>query len=197
MFKLPPLNAIRAFEATARHLSFTKAADELSVTPAALSHQVKGLEDFLGIQLFVRKTRAIELTEAGRRCFPGIHAGFQQVHDSIAQLRKQDDDRLVVIGCGPGFAAKWLAPRLYRFLESYPEIDARVAPSLRTADFAGDGVHVSIRFGDGNFPDMHVDPLVEDLVMPLCSQRYLAENVPFETAEDLRKKTVIHDDSLE
>lgn len=196
MFKLPPLNAVRAFEATARHLSFTKAAAELNVTPAALSHQVKGLEDYLGIQLFLRKTRAIELTDAGKRCYPGVHSGFQQIHESIGLIQQADSDRLVVISCGPGFAAKWLAPRLYRFLEAYPDIDARVAPSLRFTDFQADGVHVSIRFGDGNYPDMHVDHMVEDFAMPLCSQRYLDEHGPIEKPEDLVGKTLIHDDAL-
>lgn len=197
MFKLPPLNAIRAFEATARHLSFTKAAAELNVTPAALSHQVKGLEDHLGLQLFIRKTRAIELTDAGRNCFPGVHSGLRQISDSIGQLLKVEDDRLLVISCGPGFAAKWLAPRLYRFLEAYPSIDARVAPSLRFSDFDSDGVHVSIRFGDGDYPDMHVDHLVEDFAMPLCSQRYLDDHGPIEAPEDLMDKTLIHDDALQ
>ncbi|HEX2510397.1 MAG TPA: LysR family transcriptional regulator, partial [Microvirga sp.] len=127
---LPPLNALRAFEATARHLSFAKAAGELHVTPAALSHQVRGLEDRLGLQLFHRHTRAIELTEAARLIYPGIHAAFETMREAIQRLDRLGQDNVLVVSATPGFTVKWLVPRLYRFMELYPEIDIRISASM-------------------------------------------------------------------
>src|SRR5215471_7524419 len=124
---LPPLNALRAFEAIARHLSFAKAADELFVTPAALSHQIRGLEEQLGVALFHRRTRAIELTEAGRLIYPGLHAGFENVRGALAALDRAREGRILVVSATPGVVAKWLMPRLWRFLHAHPEIDARIA----------------------------------------------------------------------
>ena len=108
---LPPLNALRAFEATARHASFTRAAAELHVTPAALSHQIRGLEDFLGHKLFHRKARSIALTTAGELIYPGLHAAFAQVRRTVDLLDQGRDDRVLVVSAPPGFTAKWLAPR--------------------------------------------------------------------------------------
>ncbi|MGI9384370.1 MAG: LysR family transcriptional regulator, partial [Methyloligellaceae bacterium] len=152
--RLPPLNGLRAFEATARHLSFKNAADELNVTPAALSHQVKGLEAFLGLKLFERGNRAIALTEAGRLCYPGVHGGFESFKQALARLGALHDDRILVVSAGPAFTAKWLVPRLYRFLEAHPEIDARMSANLKYSDFAVDGVDVVIRFGGGGYAGM-------------------------------------------
>ena len=134
MATLPPLNALRAFEAIARHLSFAKAAEELHVTPAALSHQIRTLEDQLGVTLFHRRTRAIDLTEAGRLIYPGVHAGFENLRDAIARLDRARDDRFLVISATPGLTAKWLVPRLWRFLSAHPEIDARVSSYLASLE---------------------------------------------------------------
>ena len=151
-YRLPPLNGLRAFEATARHMSFSRAAEELNVTPAALSHQVKGLEEFLGIQLFIRKNRAIELTEAGKLCFPGIQDGFERLNDSVGQLYPDPEDNVIVISSGPAFAAKWLAPRIYRFIEQYPQFDARISANLNRSSFGVGGIDVAIRFGGRQLP---------------------------------------------
>ena len=115
---LPPLNALKAFEAIARHLSFAKAADELHVTPAALSHQIRALESQLGLELFHRRTRAIELTDAGRLIYPGLHAGFESVRNAIGQLDRAREGNVLVISATPGLVAKWLMPRLWRFLRA-------------------------------------------------------------------------------
>ena len=112
---MPPLNALRAFEAAARHLSLTKAAQELHVTAGALSHQIRGLEELLGLKLFERRVRSIALTSAGKQLYPGLQTGFVHIRDAVAGLGDVGDDRVLVISTPPGFTAKWLAPRLYRF----------------------------------------------------------------------------------
>src|SRR5262245_42414939 len=126
---LPPLNALRAFEATARHLSFSKAAAELYVTPAALSHQIRGLEDLLGLKLFHRRARSIELTEPARRIYPGIRTGFEAIREAVDRLGRGQQDRILVVSAAPGLTAKWLVPRLYRLLGRHPELEARISPS--------------------------------------------------------------------
>ena len=118
---MPALNALRAFEAIARHLSFARAADELHVTPAALSHQIRGLEQEVGVALFHRRTRAIELTDAGKLIYPGIHAGFASLRNAVGQIARARDHNVLVISATPGLVAKWLMPRLWRFLHAHPE----------------------------------------------------------------------------
>src|SRR5882724_12423660 len=140
-----PLNALRAFEATARHLSFSKAAEELHVTPAALSHQIRGLEDLLGLKLFHRRSRAIELTEAARLIYPGIRNGFENLRTAVEQLDRARQDRILVVSASPGLTAKWLVPRIYRFLAQHPDIDPRISASTGYANFGTDGVDVGIR----------------------------------------------------
>ena len=195
---LPPLSSLRAFEATARHLSQTRAADELAVTPAALSHQIRGLEEVLGLKLFVRRARGLALTEAGTLLYPGIHAAFAQIRQAVDRLERVNDDRVLVVSAPPGFTAKWLAPRLYRFLIAHPEIDARISASLSFANFTTDGVDVAIRnvrIGQRLDSDLVVDKLMELNLKPVCSPRVLAE-ARIETPEDLRRVPLIHDDSL-
>lgn len=196
---LPPLNALRAFEATARHLSFSRAADELHVTPAALSHQIKGLEEFLGVRLFVRRTRSIELTEAGRLLYPGLHAGFLQIRQSVGNLDRLRNDRVLVISAPPGFTAKWLAPRLYRFMMAEPEIDARVSSTVALVDFEADGVDVAIRNlmdTAPRDPDLVYEPLMPLVVHPVMSPRLVEQIGPITEPADLRRANLIHDDSL-
>ncbi len=168
---LLPLNALRAFEAIARHMSFARAAEELHVTPAALSHQIRGLEEQLGLPLFTRRTRSIELTEAGRTLYPGLHAGFESVRGAVARLDRARDGNILVISATLGLVAKWLMPRLWRFLHAHPDIDARIAASMKLADFGSDGVDVAIRLSHGDHPDLYVEKLFDDSVLPVCSPR--------------------------
>lgn len=196
---LPPLNALKAFEATARHLSFTRAAEELHVTPAALSHQIKGLEDFLAVKLFVRRTRSIELTDAGRLMYPGLHAGFLQIRQAVNSLERLRNDRVLVISAPPGFTAKWLAPRLYRFMTREPEIDARVSSTFSLVDFAADGVDVAVRNVATNGerdPELVYDVLLPLVVQPVLSPRLAAQVGPLTAPADLKRVNLIHDDSL-
>ncbi|HEX2552710.1 MAG TPA: transcriptional regulator GcvA [Microvirga sp.] len=191
---LPPLNALRAFEATARRLSFTEAARELHVTPAALSHQIRGLEERLGLALFHRHTRAIELTEEGRLIYPGIHAAFEGLRETIQRLDRVAQSNVLVVSATPGFTVKWLVPRLYRFLEAHPEIDVRIAASMQKATFEGDGIDVAIRFILGTLPDHHAEKLADDTVLPLCSPRLLDGERSLREPRDLARHTLIHID---
>ncbi|HWP16366.1 MAG TPA: transcriptional regulator GcvA [Xanthobacteraceae bacterium] len=189
---LLPLNALRAFEAIARHMSFARAADELHVTPAALSHQIRGLEEQLGLPLFTRRTRAIELTEAGRTLYPGLHAGFESVRGAVARLDRERSANILVISATVGFTSKWLMPRLWRFLHAHPEIDARVAATMKLADFAADGVDVAIRMSTGDHPDLHVEKLSDDSMLPVCSPRLVEQGL--RTVGDLAHFPLIHHD---
>ncbi len=195
---MPPLSALRAFEAAARHLSLTRASEELHVTPAALSHQVRGLEELLGLPLFIRKARGIELTDAGRLLYPGLHAGFGQIRQAVTALEQVSNDRVLVISAPPGFTAKWLVPRIYRFLAAEPEIDTRISATLDFATFMTDGVDASIRnllIGGRHDPDLVVELLFELRMFPVCSPRVAAE-AGLSTAADLAHVALIHDDSL-
>ena len=191
---LPPLNALRAFEAVARHLSFAKAAEELHVTPAALSHQMKTLEDHLGVALFHRRARGIELTEAGRLLYPGIEAGFDSMRGAVERLSALGADRVLVVSAGPGFTAKWLAPRLYRFVEAHPEIDARISAGSLPINFATADVDIAIRVSTGDHPGLHVERLMEERMLPLCSARLIEGPNGLKTPADLARFTLIHID---
>jgi LysR family transcriptional regulator, glycine cleavage system transcriptional activator len=189
---LPPLSALRAFEATARHLSFSKAAAELHVTPAALSHQVRGLEDIFGCKLFVRRARTIELTEAGRELYPGLRTGFENLREAVDRLDRARQDNVLVISATPGLTAKWLVPRLYRFLAAYPVLEARVSATMSFADFTTDGVDVAIRMSTGVHPGLHVEKLFDESVLPLCSPRLLQGAAGLKKPQDLSRFNLIH-----
>lgn len=194
---LPPLNALRAFEATARHLSFSRAADELHVTPAALSHQIKGLEEFLGVKLFNRKPRAIELTDAGRTLYPGTHQAFGQLRQAVQSLERIRNDKVLVISAPPGFTAKWLAPRLHRFLTANPDIDARISSTSLFVDFDADAVDISIRNSAGPFPELHAEKLVDICTIAVASPTLIEQIGGIEKPEDLLKATLIFDESVQ
>jgi LysR family glycine cleavage system transcriptional activator len=193
---LPPLNALRAFEATARHLSFSRAAEELNVTPAALSHQVAGLEAFLGERLFHRNARTISLTPAGEVLYPGLNAAFVQIRQSVERLIDTFDGQVLVVSAPPGFTAKWLAPRLHHFLTEHPDLDVRVSATQSFANFAGDGVDVAIRNGTGPFPGLWSRRFLEIETLPVVSPRLIERYGPLESPADLARFPVIHDDSL-
>jgi LysR family transcriptional regulator, glycine cleavage system transcriptional activator len=192
---LPPLNALRAFEATARHLSFTQAANELSVTPAALSHQIKGLESFLGQRLFERRARSIALTPAGLALYPGLHAAFLQIRQSVELVERAPNDKVLVVSAPPGFTAKWLAPRLYRFLMANPEIDARISATQGLANFTSDGVDVAIRNSRQPTTGLWARRLLGITLLPVASPRLVAEHRLTEPAR-LAGVPLIHDDML-
>ena len=191
---LPPLNSLRAFEATARHLSFSKAAQELHVTPAALSHQVRGLEEQLGLKLFHRRARSIELTEAARTIYPGIRTGFEAIREAVERLDRGKQDRVLVVSSTPGLTAKWLVPRLYKFLALHPDIETRITASVAYANFATDDIDVGIRLSSGVHPDLYVEKLSDEWLLPLCSPRLLEGPHPLRAAQDLKHFTLIQVD---
>jgi len=194
--RLPPLNALRAFEAAARHESFKLAADELAVTPAAVGHQIRALEDHLGIELFVRQNRAVELTDRGRRILPGLTAAFDSLVDTLAILEDPDESNVITVSTVPSFAVKWLIPRLERFNRAHPEYDVRISASVDMVDFRRDHIDCSIRFGRGVYPGLEVSKVLDDTIMPAASPALVASGAPIRTAADLAGYALVHDDSL-
>jgi LysR family transcriptional regulator, glycine cleavage system transcriptional activator len=201
--RLPPLNALRAFEAAARLLSLKKAAAELNVTPAAISHQIKLLEEHAGRALLVRKPRAIELTDAARAALPRLSAGFDQLADAARLLREAGPESTLTVSVAPSFATCWLMPRLHRFLSAEPGVDVRVtartrqstsvgAQSRREAETWLADADVAVLLSNGQFPGYHVERLVRLSVTPLASPRLLAGRTL--APADLRVYTLIHDD---
>lgn len=193
--RLPPLNALRAFEASARHLSFTRAADELAVTPAAVSHQVKALEDLLGVTLFRRTKRALLLTDEAQAVLPGIRDGFERLLSAVEQLGAVGKTGVLTVSLAPSFAVKWLLPRLDRFQAAHPEIDVRVAASMELVDFGVGDVDLAIRYGAGSYSDLVVERLVGDTVYPVCSPALLKGPHALTSPDRLRHHVLLHDDS--
>ena len=192
--RLPPLNALRAFEAAARHLSFAKAAEELSVTPAAVSHQIKGLEEQLGLKLFRRANRAIWLTEAGQACLPDLREGFDRLASGIERLRGQQARGVLTVSVPPGFAAKWLVSRLDRFRAGNPEIDVRLDANSQLSNFDRDGVDIAVRYGLGRYEGVDCRLLLCEEVSPVCSPALVEGEPPLRAPADLRHHTLLHDD---
>ncbi len=191
--RLPPLNSLRAFDAVARHMSFKNAAAELFVTPAALSYQIRQLEDHLGLKLFNRLNRAIELTDQGQTIAPGLRESFRKISETMQKLTRKRAGNVLVVSAGPGFTAKWLAPRLYRFMARHPEIDTRISASLKLVDLGTDDVDVAIRFGSGSYPGCNTIKIADEYVTPLCSPAIMTGPYPLKHPTDLVHHTLIHD----
>lgn len=191
--RLPPLTALRAFEAAARNMSFAKAAEELFVTPAALSYQIKQLEEHLGVPVFRRLNRAVELTEAGRALQPGVADGFDSLRQAARAVAKLQADEPLTITAGPAFTAKWLAPRFFRFHECHPEIELRFVASLRTMDFQRDDVDAAVRFAAEVEDNVYSEVLAEEWLTPVCTREVAAR---IEGSNDLSGETLLHDESI-
>jgi LysR family glycine cleavage system transcriptional activator len=208
--RLPPLNALRAFEAAARHLSFARAAEELHVTPAAVSHQIKALEEFAGLKLFRRRNRAIELTGAARACLPKLREGFECLGEAAERLRTHEGGETLTVSVAPSLATKWLMPRLHRFVAAHPDVDVRISASTRLIDvrrarIAGsteqigprlDEADISIRFGTGDYPGYTVTKLFAVSVAPMCSPALASGEPGLRRPEDLRGQVLIQDDTV-
>ena len=191
---LPPLNALRAFEAAGRHLSFTKAAAELNVTPAAVSHQVKALEALLGVSLFRRLTRALRLTEAGQAALPTISQGFDTLAQGVEQMRAHGGSGVLTISVSPSFGAMWLVPRLERFRIRHPDIEIRIDGTDRRVDLTRDDADVALRYGPGGYKGVRVDWLFSQVNTPVCSPVLLSGEHPLRRPDDLRHHTLLHID---
>ncbi|MBR1090294.1 transcriptional regulator GcvA [Bradyrhizobium manausense] len=190
--RLPSLNGLRAFEAAARHLSFTLAASELNVTQTAISHQIRRLEEELGIRLFIRQNRALALTPEARDYLPGVRAAFNDLRLATDRLLRTDDDKVLTVSTIASLAAKWLLPRLTDFQETHPGIDVRITTSTSLVDFQRDKVDAAIRYGRGQWPGVRADWLMADELFPVCSPSLLRGDKPLRTPEDLKDHVLLH-----
>lgn len=208
--RLPPLNALRAFEAVARHLSFTKAALELNVTRAALSHQVKALEAFLGFELFERRNRSITLSREAEVALPKLQQGFDCLSEAVHLMRGERQTESITVWAAPSFASKWLIPRLHRFSRKHPEIDMQISGNADLVDMEGHAeqgavealfrrreVDAIIHFGSGHDTAYRGEKLFTVSAVPLCSPQLLDNNSqhPLKTPQDLAFHTLLHDDT--
>ena len=191
--RLPPLNALRAFEAGARHLSFTKAAEELHVTQAAVSHQVKLLEEDLGVSLFRRMTRKLALTEEGRALMRVAGEALDAIAGEAARLRDAPGGRTLSLSLIPTFGVKWLAPRLGRFWAAHPDIDLRLHHSIHLVDFARDEVDAAVRWGGGAWPGVEAVYLMRAGLVPVCSPALCKGPPALNVPDDLRHHTLLHE----
>jgi len=194
---LPPLSALRAFEAAARHMSFSRAADELHVTPAAISHQIHALEQDLGVRLFHRMNRSIELTASARVLLPGLTEAFAGIQSSVRRLRTHNDTGTLTVTASPSFAAKWLVLRLHRFQEQCLEVDVRISATDNVVDLTKGDFDIAIRYGAGHYPGLDVELLFTNEVFPACSPQLLTTGPPLRTPDDLPLHNLIHDQTVE
>ena len=192
--RLPPLNALRAFETAARHMNFSRAADELSVTPGAVSQQIQNLEEYVGAPLFKRTPKGLLLTDAAQTALPALREAFDRLGEAASLLTAAVDGRRVTVSAAPSFAAKWLVPRLGRFEAAHPEVDVWLSAGMELVDFASGEVDVAIRYGSGRYPGLEVQRLMSETVIPVASPELLAER-PLESPEDLAHHVLLHDGS--
>ena len=194
---LPPLSALRAFEAAARHVSFSKAADELNVTPAAVSHQIHALEQDLGVRLFHRLNRSIELTASAQMLLPGLTEAFAGIQSSVRRLRAHNDTGTLTVTASPSFAANWLVLRLHRFQDLCPQIDVRISATDELVELTKGDFDVAVRYGTGRYPGLDVELLFTNEVFPACSPQLLTAGPPLRTPDDLSLHNLIHDQAIE
>ncbi len=190
--RLPPLNALRSFEAAARHGSFNKAAEELYVTPSAVSHQIKTLEEFLGVQLFERIKRRVDLTSAGERYLISVQSALDEVDDATRKLMATPNTGVVNLSVAPAFLTRWLVPRINHFQSRNPDVELRLTASMSQIDFRYSDMDMAVFYGDGNWPDLHCHHLRNVHSVPVCSPKLLEGKPAIEKADDLLKYTLIH-----
>ena len=193
--RLPPLNSLRVFEAAARHASFTRASEELYVAQAAVSHQIKALEEYLGIKLFRRQNRALFLTEEGQSYFLDIKDTFSSLVDATERLLARGAKGSLTVSLPPSFAIQWLVPRLSLFSELYPDIDVRIKAVDMDDGSLTDDVDVAIYYGRGKWKDLYAQKLHTEYLVPVCSPLLLNGTKPLKTPSDLKLHTLLHDTS--
>ncbi|RLJ62090.1 transcriptional regulator GcvA [Sulfurisoma sediminicola] len=209
-YRLPPLNALRAFEVAARHLSFKNAAQELSVTPTAISHQIRMLEDFLGLALFRRLTRSLELTPEGEAMLPKVREGLECFAAAVESARVQVAQERLIVVAPPSFATRWLVPRLKGFSQAAPGVELHLVSSLNAIDGEQPGAarifdsidlreeesQVAICFGTGDYAGLHVDRILSSGYFAVCSPRLMEGPHPLREPADIRFHALIHDDTI-
>ena len=192
--RLPPLHAIRAFEAAARLNGFQNAGEELHVSAGAIAHQVKQLESWLGVPLFHRMPRGVALTAAGKQYAQALKPLLESLADVSESIKRHGEERVVTVTSVPSLVARWLMPRLGRLQQQHPEIDMRVLASLHPADFLRDGVDVAIRLGTGPYPGLKADVLMEEWFSPVCSPTFEASIPDVSAPADLLRYPLLHDE---
>lgn len=191
--RLPPLTSLRAFEAAGRHLSFTKAAEELTVTQAAISHQVKALEEHLDAALFLRLPRQLELTKAGKILLPVVRDAFNRIDESVAKLNKDVASSALTVKLAPSFAAKWLSPRLDDFRRKNPHIDLSLTHSNEPADFKRQQIDIAITYGKGDWRGVVSERILNIDFFPVCSPQFMHGEHPLTDGNNLQHYTLLHD----
>ena len=192
--RLPPLNALRAFEAAARHLNFSRAADELAVTPGAVSQQIQNLEDYVGAALFKRTPKGLLLTDAAQTALPALREAFDRLAEAASLLTAAVDGRRLTVSVAPSFAAKWLVPRLGFFEAEHPLVDVWLSADMEVVDFALGEIDLAIRYGAGRYPGLEVVKLMSETVIPVASPAFLEAN-PLSDPADLAHHILLHDGS--
>jgi LysR family glycine cleavage system transcriptional activator len=192
--RLPPLNALRAFEAAARHLNFSRAADELAVTPGAVSQQIQNLEDYVGAALFKRTPKGLLLTDAAQTALPALREAFDRLAEAASLLTAAVDGRRLTVSVAPSFAAKWLVPRLGEFEAVHPQVDVWLSADMEIVDFASGEIDLAIRYGTGRYPGLEVVKLMSETVLPVASPALLESN-PLDQPGDLARHILLHDGS--
>ncbi len=192
--RLPPLNALRAFEAAARHLNFSRAADELSVTPGAVSQQIQNLEDYVGVALFKRTPKGLLLTDPAQIALPALREAFDRLAEAASMLTAAVDGRRLTVTVPPSFASKWLLPRLGAFEALHPDVDVWVSAGMELTDFTSGEIDLAIRYGAGRYPGLEVIRLMQETVIPVASPELLASH-PLENLGDLANAILLHDGS--
>lgn len=190
--RLPPLNALKAFEAAARSESFTRAAEELNVTQGAVSHQVKALEDTLGLRLFNREHQRLTMTDAGRDYLVVVRDALDRIAAGTQRLMQRQSAGVLTVSTSPDFAAKWLVHRLGRFVESHPGIDLRVSATMHHVDFAREDVDIAVRHGDGQWPGLDAVRLCTEQLFPVCSPKLVSGRNRIAKASDILKFPLLH-----
>ena len=192
--RLPPLNALRAFESAARHLNFSRAADELSVTPGAVSQQIQNLEDYVGASLFKRTSRGLLLTDSAQTALPALREAFDRLAEAASLLTAAVDGRRLTLTAPPSFAAKWLVPRLGGFEAAHPQVDVWLSADIALVDFASTDVDLAVRYGAGPYPGLEAHKLMGESVLPVMSPELMATN-PVNSPSDLSRHVLLHDGS--
>ncbi|CAN7427367.1 MAG: transcriptional regulator GcvA [Agrobacterium sp.] len=193
--ELPSLKGLQAFEAAARYRSVTLASNELNVTPGAVSLQIRELETRLGVQLFFRKPRSIQLTREGERYYGALRTAFRMMREATAELTARSEITVLTLSCTPTFAVQWLMPRLPGFQQQHPHVDVRISVTNRLVDFSRDDVDLAVRHGFGRYEGLESIRFIDDSTLPVCSPQFLEKYGSLQEASDLKSVPLLHDEN--